>query len=232
MKGDEERKRFDAWKRGQTGYPLVDAGMRELYATGWMTQSIRMVAASFLTEYLRVNWVKGCEWFHYTLVDADSAINPMMWQNAGRSGCDQWNFVMSPVAASQDGTGDYTRKWVPELSNLPKPLLHRPWEAPAAVLERANVVLGENYPHRIVSDLAFERKCTVDNVLKMRHKNQKFNNNRGYDLIRLPGGEKTVVFTKREFRIDSKGNVIKEVGGQRKAKPKSKRTKTKTKAKT
>ena len=139
---------------------------------------------------------------------------------------------MSPVAASQDGTGDYTRKWVPELSNLPKPLLHRPWEAPAAVLERANVVLGENYPHRIVSDLAFERKCTVDNVLKMRHKNQKFNNNRGYDLIRLPGGEKTVVFTKREFRIDSKGNVIKEVGGQRKAKPKSKRTKTKTKAKT
>lgn len=82
--GEEEKRRFEAWKWGKTGYPLVDAGMRELYVTGWMTQSVRMVVASFLTEYLRVNWVKGCEWFHYTLVDADSAINPMMWQNAGR----------------------------------------------------------------------------------------------------------------------------------------------------
>jgi deoxyribodipyrimidine photolyase len=75
---EEEEKRFNAWKKGQTGYPLVDAGMRELYKTGWMTQSVRMIVASFLVEYLRVNWVKGCEWFHYTLVDADSAINPMM----------------------------------------------------------------------------------------------------------------------------------------------------------
>jgi deoxyribodipyrimidine photo-lyase len=82
--GEEEKRRFEAWKWGKTGYPLVDAGMRELYATGWMTQSVRMVVASFLTEYLRVNWTKGCEWFHYTLVDADSAINAMMWQNAGR----------------------------------------------------------------------------------------------------------------------------------------------------
>ena len=84
VSGEEEKKRFHAWKSGTTGYPLVDAGMRELYKTGWLTQSLRMVVASFLTEYLRVNWVKGCEWFHYTLVDADSAINPMMWQNAGR----------------------------------------------------------------------------------------------------------------------------------------------------
>jgi deoxyribodipyrimidine photolyase len=82
--GEEEKKRFEAWKTGKTGFPLVDAGMRELYKTGWLTQSLRMVVASFLTEYLRVNWVKGCEWFHYTLVDADSAINAMMWQNAGR----------------------------------------------------------------------------------------------------------------------------------------------------
>jgi deoxyribodipyrimidine photolyase len=81
----EGNKRFEAWKRGRTGYPLVDAGMRELWATGWMTQSVRMVCASFLVEYLRVNWTRGAEWFHYTLADADSAINPMMWQNAGRS---------------------------------------------------------------------------------------------------------------------------------------------------
>ena len=84
--GDEEAsRRFEAWKKGRTGYPLVDAGMRELWRTGWMTQSVRMVVASFLVEYLRVNWTRGAEWFHYTLVDADSSINAMMWQNAGRS---------------------------------------------------------------------------------------------------------------------------------------------------
>lgn len=181
--------------------------MRELYKTGWMTQSVRMVVASFLTEYLRVNWVKGCEWFHYTLADADSAINPMMWQNAGRSGIDQWNFVMSPVAASQDGTGSYTKKWVPELSKLKKPLLHKPWEAPASVLKDAGIVLGETYPHRIVSDLASERSKSDTNVLNMRRKNQDFNTNRGYDLVSV-GGKQTVVFTKKQFRIDREGNVM------------------------
>ena len=82
---EEANRRFEAWKKGCTGYPLVDAGMRELWASGWMTQSVRMVVASFLVEYLRVNWTRGAEWFHYTLVDADSSINAMMWQNAGRS---------------------------------------------------------------------------------------------------------------------------------------------------
>ena len=105
---EEEKRRFEAWKLGKTGFPIVDAAMRELYETGWMTQSIRMVVASFLVEYLRVNWVKGCEWFHYTLVDSDSAINAMMWNNAGKSGIDQWNFVLSPVTASQDPSGSYT----------------------------------------------------------------------------------------------------------------------------
>ena len=206
--GEEETKRFEAWKKGQTGYPLVDAGMRELWATGWMTQSVRMVVASFLTEYLRVNWVKGCEWFHYTLADADSAINSMMWQNAGRAGIDQWNFVMSPVAASQDMNGDYTRRWVPELSKLSKPVLHRPWEASPDFLEQMGVILGDTYPHRIVSDLVEERQKTVANVLKMRKNNQEFNSNRGYDVIELPDGSKTVVFTKKEFRIDSNGGIV------------------------
>ena len=223
ISGEEATKRFEAWKQGQTGYPLVDAGMRELWETGWMTQSIRMVVASFLTEYLRVNWVKGCEWFHYTLVDADSAINAMMWQNAGRSGIDQWNFVMSPTAASQDASGDYTRKWVPELSKLPKPFLHKPWEAPPEVLRQAGVVIGSTYPDRIVSDLVSERQKTVDCVLTMRHNNQEFNDNNGYDLIRLPtNGAKTVVFTKKEFRIDSSGNVIRDKGGKQKGIKKNK----------
>lgn len=87
--GEEEKHLLQAWKWGKTGFPIVDAAMRELYQTGWMTQSVRMVVASFLVEYLRVSWTKGCEWFHYTLVDADPAINAMMWQNAGKSGIDQ-----------------------------------------------------------------------------------------------------------------------------------------------
>ena len=78
-----------AWQRGNTGFPMVDAGMRCLYATGWMHQSVRMVVASFLIEYLGISWVDGARWFHDTLVDADLAINSMMWQNAGRSGIDQ-----------------------------------------------------------------------------------------------------------------------------------------------
>ena len=112
--------RLRAWQQGRTGYPMVDAGMRCLYATGWMHQSVRMVVASFLVEYLGVSWVAGARWFHETLVDADLAINSMMWQNAGRSGIDQWNFVLSPETGSQDPSGSFCRKWLPELARLPK----------------------------------------------------------------------------------------------------------------
>ena len=207
--GEEEQRRLRAWQRGETGFPIVDAGMRELYRTGWMTQSVRMVVASFLVEYLRVTWVKGCEWFHYTLVDADSAINAMMWQNAGKSGIDQWNFILSPVTASQDPSGDYVRQWVPELASLPTiALVHRPWEAPDYVLEEAGVVLGETYPERIVVDLQTERSLSVKSTLEMRRQSQEWNNDRGYDLIELPNGKKTVVFTKKEYRIDPEGNKI------------------------
>jgi deoxyribodipyrimidine photolyase len=205
--GKEEKRRFEAWKKGNTGYPLVDAGMRELYETGWMTQSVRMIVASFLTEYLRVNWVKGCEWFHYTLVDADSAINAMMWQNAGRSGIDQWNFIMSPVAATQDATGSFTRRWVPELALLPKSFLHKPWDAPDEVLKQAGITLGETYPLRIVVDLKAENEISDNNVLAMRRRHPEFNNDRGYDTISVDGCN-TVVFTKKKFRIDEEGNVV------------------------
>lgn len=209
--GQEEKRRLEAWKWGKTGYPIVDAGMRELYATGWMTQSVRMVVASFLVEYLRVNWVKGCEWFHYTLVDSDSAINAMMWQNAGKSGIDQWNFLLSPVTASQDPTGAYTRKWVPELVPLPTAkLIHCPWLAPKEVLDRAGVMLGETYPHRIVVDLKSEREISVQSTLDMRRRSQDANSDRGYDYITLPDGKRTVIFTKKEYRIDATGQVIKE----------------------
>mmetsp|Transcript_13405 Transcript_13405/g.31555 ORF Transcript_13405/g.31555 Transcript_13405/m.31555 type:complete len:996 (+) Transcript_13405:312-3299(+) len=232
--GEEER-RFEAWKKGMTGYPIVDAGMRELYATGWMTQSVRMVVASFLTEYLRVNWTYGCEWFHYTLVDADSAINAMMWQNAGRSGIDQWNFVLSPKTASQDPSGEYTKKWVPELARLPTAdLIHRPWEATEEVLKDAGVILGHTYPHRIVTDLKRERERSVRRVLAMRKKSQEYNSDRGYDLIDLPNGQKSVVFTKKEYRIDDRGNLLtdndtrgKKTGRQTKSGRSKKRQNTK-----
>jgi deoxyribodipyrimidine photo-lyase len=218
--GEEGKRRFEAWKWGKTGYPIVDAGMRELYATGWMTQSVRMVVASFLVEYLRVNWVKGCEWFHYTLVDADSAINAMMWQNAGKSGIDQWNFVLSPETASQDPTGAYTRKWVPELVALPSTaLIHRPWLAPEEVLDQAGVMLGETYPHRIVADLKSEREISVQSTLDMRRRSQHANSDRGYDHITLPDGKRTVVFTKKEYRIDTAGQVIKESSGRSSKQP-------------
>jgi deoxyribodipyrimidine photolyase len=206
--GEEAKRRLDAWKWGRTGYPLVDAAMRELYRTGWMTQSVRMVVASFLTEYLRISWVEGCKWFHYTLVDADSAINAMMWQNAGRSGIDQWNFVMSPENASQDPTGSYTRQWVPEVAGLPKSVLHKPWKASKDALAQAGVVLGVTYPHRIVPNLEAERKQSIDNVLSMRRSFQDANNSSGYDLITLKNGEKTVVFTIKEYRIDKRGELL------------------------
>jgi deoxyribodipyrimidine photo-lyase len=206
----EERSRLEAWKKGMTGYPIVDAGMRELYATGWMTQSVRMVVASFLTEYLRINWTKGADWFHYTLVDADSAINPMMWQNAGRSGIDQWNFVLSPENASQDPSGSYTRKWVPELKGLQKQYIHRPWQASQEELKKAGVVLGESYPHRIVEDLKAERAKSVESVLAMRRDSQRQNDDRGYDIITLPSGDESVVFTRKGYRLDRTGQVIQQ----------------------
>jgi hypothetical protein len=141
----------------------------------------------------------------------------MMWQNAGRSGIDQWNFVMSPVAASQDGSGEYTKMWCPELSKLPKAVLHKPWEAPTQVLQAAGVVLGGPYPPRIISDLKAERSKSDEAVLKMRSANQESNSDRGYDMITLPDGKRTVVFTKKEFRIDPQGNVIKEATQRKKS---------------
>ena len=175
---------------------------------------VRMVCASFLVEYLRVSWVDGAEWFADTLCDADPAINAMMWQNAGRSGIDQWNFVMSPENASQDPSGKYTRRYVPELANLPNKHLHRPWLAPKDILTRAGVRLGASgYPHRIVDDIARERRLSVESVLEMRRSNQPYNDAKGYDTITVPATPTreafiSRVFTKEEYRIDRSGDVL------------------------
>lgn len=206
--GEEASKRLKAWQRGRTGYPMVDAGMRELYATGWMNQTVRMIVASFLTEYLRLHWIHGARWFHETLVDADQAINSMMWQNAGRSGLDQWNFVLSPINASQDPTGDYVRKWLPELRNLTNRVLHQPWKASPDELRAAGVRLGDTYPHRVIGNLTLEQQKSAANVVAMRRKAQARNSAHGYDVVTLPNGVDTMVFTRRCYRIDRRGELI------------------------
>lgn len=205
----ESRAKLIAWKRGMTGFPLVDAGMRELYETGWMQQNIRMVVADFLVTYMGMNWVHGLQYFHECLVDADLAINSMMWQNAGRSGIDQWNFSLRPdKGESRDPKGKYVRKWVPELTKLPTRFLFAPWTSPLKTLQESGVILGENYPVRIVTDLEAARRSTTFRVLSMRRANLSRNDDGGYDLIDLPDGQKTRVFTKKSFRLNREGNLL------------------------
>ena len=147
-----------AWQRGQTGYPVVDAGMRELWHTGYMHNRIRMVTASFLTKHLLTHWRAGERWFWDTLVDADPASNTCSWQWVAGSGADASPYfrIFNPVTQGEkfDASGDYVRRWVPEIAALPDRYLHRPWEAPMDVLAKAGVVLGENYPLPVVEHRA------------------------------------------------------------------------------
>jgi deoxyribodipyrimidine photo-lyase len=151
-----------AWQRGLTGYPLVDAGMRQLWQTGWMHNRVRMVVASFLVKHLLLDWREGESWFWDTLVDADVANNPASWQWVAGSGADAAPYfrIFNPVLQGEkfDPRGDYVRRWVPELAALPAQVIHAPWKAPAAVLAKAGVTLGETYPAPIVDhDAARER---------------------------------------------------------------------------
>ncbi|MBB2202935.1 FAD-binding domain-containing protein [Gluconacetobacter tumulisoli] len=143
-----------AWQAGRTGYPLVDAGMRQLWRTGWMHNRVRMVVASFLVKHLLIDWRQGEAWFADTLVDHDPASNPMNWQwNAG-TGVDAAPFfrIMNPLLQSEkfDPEGDYIRRWVPELADVPAGMIHAPWAADAGALGACGVVLGRDYPAPIV----------------------------------------------------------------------------------
>ena len=142
------------WQRGQTGYPIVDAGMRELWKTGYMHNRVRMIVGSFLVKNLLLHWHHGEQWFWDTLVDADLANNSVSWQWIAGCGADAAPYfrVFNPVTQGQrfDPHGDYVLQYVPELAQLPKPFLHCPWEAPAEALTSANIKLGETYPHPIV----------------------------------------------------------------------------------
>jgi deoxyribodipyrimidine photo-lyase len=139
------------WQQGQTGYPIVDAGMRELWHTGWMHNRIRMVVASFLIKHLLQPWQDGETWFWDTLVDADLANNAASWQWVAGCGADAAPYfrIFNPVLQGEkfDPDGDYVRKWVPELAKMPNQYLHAPWGAPNEVLQTAGVHLGKTYPH-------------------------------------------------------------------------------------
>lgn len=151
-----------AWRRGQTGYPLVDAGMRQLWATGWMHNRVRMIVASFLVKHLLIDWRAGEAWFWDTLVDADRASNVQNWQWVAGSGADAAPYfrIFNPVTQGRkfDPDGGYVRRWAPELARLPDKWIHAPWTAPAEVLDQAGVRLGRDYPRPIVDhDVARER---------------------------------------------------------------------------
>ncbi len=142
------------WRRGRTGYPIVDAGMRQLWKTGWMHNRVRMIVASFLAKDLLADWRIGEEWFWDTLVDADAANNPANWQWVAGSGADAQPFfrIFNPVLQGEkfDPKGEYVRRFVPELKDVPDKFIHKPWTAPASVLARAGVTLGQTYPEPIV----------------------------------------------------------------------------------
>lgn len=160
-----------AWQKGRTGYPLVDAGMRELWATGWMHNRVRMVVASFLTKHLLVDWREGERWFWDTLVDADPASNPASWQWVAGCGADAAPYfrIFNPVLQGErfDPEGQYVKRWVPELSKLPSSVVHKPWKASPAQLTAAQVRLGENYPQRIVEH-DFARRRALDSFQALR----------------------------------------------------------------
>ncbi len=154
-----------AWRRGQTGYPMVDAGMRELWATGFMHNRVRMIVASFLIKHLLIDWREGEKWFWDTLVDADLGSNVQNWQWVAGSGADASPYfrIFNPIIQGQkfDGDGRYVRRWVPELREIPDRWLHAPWTAPPEVLQRAGVRLGTDYPRPIVEH-EFARKRALD----------------------------------------------------------------------
>ena len=160
-----------AWQQGRTGYPIVDAGMRELWSTGYMHNRVRMVAASFLTKHLLIHWRAGARWFHDTLVDADLANNTCGWQWVAGSGADASPYfrIFNPVIQGEkfDADGAYIRQWLPELAQLPNRFLNKPWQAPVEALLAAGVRLGENYPPPVV-DHGAARESALAAYAQMR----------------------------------------------------------------
>ncbi|WP_439624977.1 cryptochrome/photolyase family protein [Shinella sp.] len=164
-------KNFKLWTRGQTGYPIVDAGMRQLWTHGWMHSRVRMITASFLIKHLMIDWRRGEEWFRDTLVDADPASNAANWQWVAGSGADASPFfrIFNPILQGEkfDADGTYVRTFVPELEKLDSAWIHKPFDAPDSALKKAGVELGKTYPKPIVDHgKARERALAAYKALK------------------------------------------------------------------
>jgi deoxyribodipyrimidine photo-lyase len=161
----DDKPALAAWQQGRTGVPIVDAGMRQLWRTGWMHNRVRMIVASFLVKHLLIPWQDGEAWFWDTLVDADLASNAANWQWVAGSGADAAPYfrIFNPVLQGRkfDPDGDYVRRYVPELAGLEARDIHEPWEASPEILGKAGVVLGETYPEPIVG-LAAGRARALD----------------------------------------------------------------------
>ncbi|MCR6497812.1 DNA photolyase family protein [Shinella sp. CPCC 101442] len=162
---------FLAWTRGQTGYPIVDAGMRQLWKHGFMHNRVRMITASFLIKHLMIDWRRGEKWFRDTLVDADAASNAANWQWVAGSGADASPFfrIFNPILQGEkfDPDGTYVRSFVPELQKLDSAFIHKPFDAPESTLKKAGVVLGETYPKPLVDHAkARERALGAYKALK------------------------------------------------------------------
>ena len=162
---DQDEKKLIAWQKGQTGIPMVDAGMRELWLTGAMHNRVRMVVGSFLVKNLLLHWHHGERWFWDCLVDADLASNSASWQWIAGCGADAAPYfrIFNPVTQGQkfDSDGEYIRKYIPEISELPNKYLFNPWEAPQEELDRAGVVIGKDYPKPII-DLKLSRQNALE----------------------------------------------------------------------
>jgi deoxyribodipyrimidine photo-lyase len=161
---------LDAWHQGKTGYPIVDAGMRELWQTGWMHNRVRMITASFLVKDLLQPWQAGTRWFWDTLVDADLAANTLGWQWSAGCGADAQPFfrIFNPVLQGEkfDPSGEYVRRWVPELAQCPDQWIHQPWKAPRTSSPNANT--PKAYPSPIVSH-NIARNVALEGFHKLRH---------------------------------------------------------------
>lgn len=158
-----DAKMLRAWQRGRTGYPIVDAGMRELWTTGWMHNRVRMIVASFLVKHLRLHWQEGAYWFWDTLVDADLANNTLGWQWSAGCGADAAPYfrIFNPVLQGLkfDPHGAYVRRWLPELAKLPNRWIHQPWNMPAPERRRIGFHLGQTYPKPIVDHATARQKA-------------------------------------------------------------------------
>ena len=154
LKWRTSAKDLEAWRRGRTGYPIVDAGMRQLWTLGWMHNRVRLIASSFLVKHLLIDWREGERWFWDCLVDADPADNPANWQWIAGTGADAQPFfrIFAPVTQGEkfDPAGDYVREWVPELAKADRRWIHAPWAASETALAEAGIALGRDYPKPVV----------------------------------------------------------------------------------